>query len=138
VSYRSLALLAVVASSLAATSSAAAGPTSGGAVQIVKVFYDEVNAHQIDIAMRYVAPTAVFINPTGTYNGKAAIRRFLERGASEGTVYHHTNFRVHGGSVVYGFRITQYPYGIIATGNNGLTVVKAGKIVFDGTAATKP
>ena len=137
-SHRSLALLAVVAFGLAATSSAAPGPTSGGAVQIVKAFYGDVNAHQIDKAMRYVAPTAVFINPTGTYKGKAAIRKFLQRGASEGTVYHHTNVRVHGGSVVYDFRVKQYPYGIVAAGNNGLTVVKAGKIAFDGTEAAKP
>jgi len=133
VSRRSLALLAVVAFGLAATSSATAGRTSGGAVQIVKVFYDDVNAHQIDKAMRYVAPTAVFTNPTGAYKGKAAIRKFLQRGASEGTVHQHTNFRVHGGSVVYDFRVKQYPYGIVAAGDNGLTVVKDGKIVFDGT-----
>jgi hypothetical protein len=45
---------------------------------------------------------------------------------------------VHDGRVVYDFRITQYPGGIVAAGNNGLTVVKDGTIVFDGTVATKP
>jgi len=136
VSSRSLALLAVVAFGLAGTL-CGGGSASGGPVQIVKAFYADVNANEIDKAMRYVAPDAVFINPTGTYNGKPAIRKFLQRGASEGIVFHHTNFRVSGGSVVYDFRVTQYR-SIVAAGNDGLTVVKGGKIIYDGTVATKP
>jgi ketosteroid isomerase-like protein len=137
VSHRSLALLAVVACGLAAMFCGGGESASGGAVQIVKAFYADVNAKKIDKAMRYVAPEAVFINPTGKYKGRAAIREFLRRGASEGIVFEHTNFRVHGGRVVYDFRVKQYA-SIVATGNDGLTVVKAGKIVFDGTEATEP
>jgi hypothetical protein len=137
VSHRSLALLAVVACGLAATFCGGGESASGDAVQIVKAFYADVNANKIDKAMRYVAPGAVFINPIGKYTGRAAIRKFLQRGASEGIVFHHTNFRVHGGRVVYDFRVKQYG-AIVAAGNDGLTVVKAGKIVFDGTEATEP
>jgi SnoaL-like protein len=79
----------------------------------------------------YVAPEAVFINPIGKYKRRAAIRKFLQRGASEGIVFHHTNFRVHGGRVVNDFRVKQYN-SIVAAGNEGLTVVKAGKIVSIG------
>ena len=137
-SHRPLALLAIVAFGLAATSFAeAASPRPGNAVQIVKAFYADVNANRIDKAMRYVAPTAVFINPIGKYTGKPAIRAFLQRGASEGIVFEHTNFRVHGGRVVYDFRVKQNS-SIVAAGKDGLTVVKAGKIVFDGTEATEP
>jgi limonene-1,2-epoxide hydrolase len=138
VSHRSLALLAVVAFGLAATSfAAAASPRRENAVQIVKAFYADVNANEIDKAMRFVSPKAVFINPIGKYTGKAAIRAFLRRGASEGIVFDHTNFRVHGGRVVYDFRVKQYA-SIVAAGHDGLTVVKDGKIVFDGTEATEP
>jgi hypothetical protein len=42
-----------------------------------------------------------------------------------------------GGRVVYDFRVKQGAF-IVASGNNGLTVVKDGKIVFDGTEATEP
>jgi limonene-1,2-epoxide hydrolase len=138
VSHRSLALVAVVAAcGFAAMFCGGGESASGDAVQIVKAFYADVNANEIDKAMRYVAPKAVFINPIGTYRGRAAIRAFLQRGASEGIVFHHTNFRVHGGRVVYDFRVKQYN-SIVAAGNDGLTVVKAAKIVFDGTEATEP
>ena len=53
-------------------------------------------------------------------------------------VVHHSNFRVHGDRVVYDYRLTADPGGIVATGNNGLDIVKDGKIVYDGTEATKP
>jgi hypothetical protein len=65
------------------------------------------------------------------------IRAFLRRGASEGIVFEHTNFRVDGGRVIYDFRVKQYA-SIVAAGHHGLTVVKDGKIVFDGTQATEP
>jgi ketosteroid isomerase-like protein len=137
VSHRSLALLAVVACGLTATSCGGGESASADAVQIVKAFYADVNAKEIDKAMRYVAPNAVFINPTGRYTGTAAVGEFLRRGASEGIVFEHTNFRVDGGRVVYDFRVKQYA-STVATGNDGLTVIKAGKIVFDGTEATEP
>ena len=133
-----LTVLAVVAFGLAAVPSATtAGLRPESAVQIVKAFYADVNAAKIDKAMRYVAPEAVFINPTGKYTGRAAVRKFLRRGASEGITFEHTRFRVNGGRVVYEFRVKQYR-SIVAAGNDGLTVVKAGKIVFDGTVATEP
>ena len=138
-SHRSLALLAVVVFSLVATSSAADGQASGGAVQIVKAFFDDLNAHRVDKAMRYVSPKAVFDEPIGRFAGRAAVRRLLEREVfRDRTVFHHSNFRVHGDRVVYDFRLTQDPGGIVAAGNNGLDIVKDGKIVYDGTEATKP
>jgi hypothetical protein len=73
-----------------------------------------VNAKEIGKAMRYVAPDAIFINPIREYTGRAAIRGFLRRGASEGIVYHHTNFRADGGSVVYDVRVEQYGSIVVA------------------------
>jgi limonene-1,2-epoxide hydrolase len=130
-------LVAVAACGLVATVCGGGESASGNAVQIVKAFYADVNANEIDKAMRYVAPKAVFINPTGTYTGRAAIRAFLRRGASEGIVFEHSKFRVHGGRVVYDFRVKQYR-STVAAGSDGLTVVRDGKIVFDGTVATEP
>jgi limonene-1,2-epoxide hydrolase len=139
VSRRSLALLAVsvVAFGLGATSCGGGKSASEDAVHIVKAFYADVNANEIDKAMRYVSPKAVFINPIGKYTGRAAIRAFLRRGASEGIAFEHTNFRVDGGRVIYDFRVKQYA-SIVAAGHDGLTVVKDGKIVFEGTEATEP
>jgi hypothetical protein len=132
VGHRSLALLAVVTFGLAGALCGDGRSASGGRVQVVKAFYAGVNAHQIDKAMRYISPGAVFVNPIGTYKGRTAIRKFLEHGASEGIVYDHTKFRVDGGRVVYDFLVKQNG-SIVAAGHDGLTVVKDGKIVWDGT-----
>jgi limonene-1,2-epoxide hydrolase len=133
VSYRSLALLAGVAVGLAGTVCGGAQSASRGPAQVVKAFFDAVNAGQIDKAMNYVSPKAVFDEPIGTFTGRAAVRGLVQREVKNQVLFHHSNFRVHGGRVVYTFRVTQYPEGIIATGNDGLTIVKDGKIVWDGT-----
>jgi limonene-1,2-epoxide hydrolase len=138
VSRRSLALLAVVGFGFAGTFCGDGRPASGDPVQIVKAFFDDINTGQVDKAMRYVSPKAVFDEPIGTFRGRAAVRGLLRREVSHQVVFHHSNFRVHGGRVVYDFRITQYPEGIIATGTDGLTIVKDGKIVWDGTVSTEP
>jgi limonene-1,2-epoxide hydrolase len=139
VSHRSLALLAVVAFGLAGTFCGEGRSASGGPVQIVKAFFDDLNAHQIDKAMRYVSPKAIFDEPIGRFTGRTAIRGLLRREVfRDRIVVHHSNFRVHGDRVVYDYRLTADPGGIVATGNNGLDIVKDGKIVYDGTEATKP
>jgi limonene-1,2-epoxide hydrolase len=135
VSRRSPALLAVVAFGFAGTFCGDGRPASGDPVQIVKAFFDDVNTGQIDKAMRYVSPKAVFDEPIGTFRGRAAIRGLLRREVAHQSVFHHSNFRVHGGRVIYDFRLTQYPVGIVATGTDGLTIVKDGKIVWDGTVS---
>jgi limonene-1,2-epoxide hydrolase len=132
-------LLAVFVFGLAGTFGGGSASANGGPVQVVRAFFDDLNAHQIDKAMRYVSPKAVFDEPIGTFAGRAAIRRLLEREVfRDRTVFHHSDFRVHGDRVVYDFRLTQDPGGIVAAGNNGLDIVKDGKIVYDGTEATKP
>jgi limonene-1,2-epoxide hydrolase len=136
VSNRSLALLAV-SFGLAGTFCGGGESASGDPVQVVKAFFADLNAHQIDKAMRYVAPGAVFDEPIGRFTGRAAVRRLLLREVSDGMVVHHSNFRVHGDRVIYDFRLTEY-FGTVATGNNGLDIVKDGKIVYDGTETSKP
>ena len=133
------ALLAVVGFGLAGTFCGGSQSASGDPVQVVKEFFDAVNAHQIDKAMRYVSPKAVFDEPIGTFRGRAAVRGLLRREVfRDRIVVHHSNFRVHGDRVAYDYRLTTDPGGIVATGNNGLDIVKDGKIVYDGTEATKP
>jgi hypothetical protein len=129
--------LAAVAFGLAGRSAAVASQRPGTPFRSFTTFYADANANKIDKAMRYVAPDASFINSIGKYTGRAAIRGFLRRGASEGIVYHHTNFPADGGRVVYDFRVKQYG-SIVFAGTDGLTVVKAREIVFEGTEATEP
>jgi hypothetical protein len=46
----------------------------------------------------------------------------------QGIVYEHTNFRTDGGRVVYDFHVKQGAF-IVASGNDGLTVVKDGEVL---------
>jgi limonene-1,2-epoxide hydrolase len=131
-------LLAVVAFGFAGTFCGDGRPASGDPVQIVKAFFDDMNAGQIDKAMRYVSPKAVFDEPIGTFRGRAAIRGLLRREVfRDRIVVHHSNFRVDGDRVVYDYRLTQDPGGTVAAGSDGLDIVKDGKIVYDGTVGTQ-
>jgi len=81
------------------------GDRSSHEIQVVKDFYAAVNARDVETAMKYVAQTAVFINPTGTYRGAGAVRDFLDR--HQGVTFEHTNFRVEGASVIYDFTVRE-------------------------------
>jgi hypothetical protein len=132
-------LLAVVVFGFAGTFCGDGRPASGDPIQIVKAFFDDMNAGESDKAMRYVSPKAVFDEPIGTFRGRAAIRGLLRREVfRDRIVVHHSNFRVHGDRVVYDYRLTQDPGGTVAAGTDGLDIVKDGEIVFDGTTAVAP
>ncbi len=106
-------------------------------ITVVKSYYDALNAKDIDQAMSFVANDAVFINPTGTYEDPDAIRDSLQGLATENITFELSNFRDTDGRVVYDYQVLQGKT-VLETGTDGLTIVKNGKIVFDGTERTKP
>ena len=130
---------ALTLAALAVAVSLAAGCGSDEqSIAVVKKFYAAVNAEDIDRAMTYVSQDAVFVNPTGRYDGKAQIRKFLARGTSTDTRFEHSNFRVKAvGRVVYDFVVMDGGQQV-AQGMDGLTRVAEGKIYFDGTEADEP
>lgn len=104
---------------------------------IVQKYYAALNAKQLDLAMSFIAPDALFINPTGAYDGADTIRESLAGLNAEGITFDLSNFRNTDGMIVYDFQVLQ-GNNVLDKGTNGLTVVKGGKIVFDGTEETKP
>src|SRR5688572_14407932 len=46
-------------------------------IWIVQKYYEALNAKNLELAMSFIASGAVFINPTGTYEGTKAIRESL-------------------------------------------------------------
>jgi limonene-1,2-epoxide hydrolase len=108
---------------------------SSDSIKVVKDFYAAVNAKDVDKAMRYVADTAVFVNPLGTFRGAEEVRHDLVR--SFFVTFEHSNFRAKGGRVVYDFKVKDVSGRVIAQGTDGLTIVDDGKIVFDGTERTE-
>ena len=104
-------------------------------VWIVQKYYDALNVKKLDQAMTYIAKDAVFINPTGTYEGVEAIQTSLAGLNTDGITFDLSNFRNTNGKVIYDYKVMQGA-NLLDQGTNGLTVVEAGKIVFDGTEDT--
>ncbi len=104
-------------------------------IWIVQKYYDALNAKNLDLAMMYIAQNAVFINPTGTYEGTEAIRESLAGLNTDGITFELGNFRNTDGKIVYDYKVMQGS-NLLDQGTNGLTVVKDGTVVFDGTEDT--
>jgi len=85
--------------------------------------------------MSFIASDALFINPTGTYEGADAIRESLAGLNTDGITFDLSNFRNTAGKIVYDYKVMQGS-NLLDQGANGLTVVKDGMIVFDGTEDT--
>jgi ketosteroid isomerase-like protein len=111
------------------------GLESAEQIWVVQNYYDALNAKNLDLAMSYIAGDAVFINPTGTYEGADAIRESLAGLNTDGIIFDLSNFRNTSGQVVYDYKVMQGA-NLLDQGTNGLTVVKDGLIVFDGTQDT--
>ncbi len=104
-------------------------------IWVVQKYYDALNGKNLDLAMTYIAPDALFINPTGTYEGADAIRDSLAGLNTDGITFDLSNFRNTEGQIVYDYKVMQGA-NLLDQGTNGLTVVKDGKVVFDGTEET--
>ncbi len=85
--------------------------------------------------MFFIAPDAIFINPTGTYEGTASIRESLAGLNTDGITFDLSNFRNTDGQIVYDYKVLQGG-NVLDQGTNGLTVVKDGLVIFDGTEDT--
>jgi len=105
-------------------------------IWIVQKYYEALNAKKLDFAISFIAGDAVFINPTGTYKGKSAIHESLKSLNTDGITFDLSNFRNTSGKVVYDYKVMQGT-NLLDQGTDGLTIVKDGKIVFDGTERTE-
>jgi ketosteroid isomerase-like protein len=104
-------------------------------IWVVQKYYEALNATKLDLAMSFIAGDALFINPTGTYEGAEAIRESLAGLNTDGITFDLSNFRNTDGTIVYDYKVMQGT-NLLDQGTNGLTVVEDGLIVFDGTEDT--
>jgi len=104
-------------------------------IWVVQKYYNALNTKNLDLAMSYIASDAVFINPTGTYEGADAIRESLAGLNKDGITFELSNFRNTDGTIGYDYEVLQGG-NLLDQGTNGLTVVKDGMVVFDGTEDT--
>ena len=113
------------------------GLESAEQIWVVQKYYEAINAKNLDLAMSFIASDALFINPTGTYEGADAIRDSLAGLNTDGITFNLSNFRNTDGTIVYDYEVLQGG-NVLDKGTNGLTKVKDGLIVFDGTEETFP
>ncbi len=104
-------------------------------IWVVQKYYEALNAKKLDLAMSFIASDALFINPTGTYEGAEAIRESLTGLNADGITFDLSNFRNTDGKIIYDYKVLQGG-NLLDQGTNGLTIVKDGMIVFDGTEDT--
>lgn len=104
-------------------------------IWVVQKYYEALNAKNLELAMSFIAGDALFVNPTGTYEGADAIRESLKGLNTDGITFDLSNFRNTEGRVVYDYKVVQGA-NLLDQGTDGLTVVKDGLIVFDGTERT--
>jgi len=113
---------------------AACGGATGseaGATSVVQKFYTAIADKQLDEAMSYVAEDALFINPTGTFTGKDEVRDNISALIDGDFVFELRDLSNDNGKVTYGY--TLYIGGeAVEEGDNGVTIVRDGKVVFDG------
>jgi ketosteroid isomerase-like protein len=105
-------------------------------IWVVQKYYEALNTKKLELAMSFIAGEAVFINPTGTYEGTDAIRKSLAGLNTDGITFDLSNFRNTEGRIVYDYKVVQGA-NLLDQGTDGLTVVKNGLIVFDGTERTE-
>jgi hypothetical protein len=103
---------------------------------VVKAYYDAYNAGNLDLAISFLADDVVFINPTGTYQGKAAARANLEAIKKDGLTFDIFDLKNTNGRVQYSYKVN-IGGETVETGDGGLTKVLNGLIVFDGTVDTE-
>ena len=106
-------------------------------IWVVQKYYEALNAKKLDLAMSFIASDALFINPTGTYQGAEKIHESLAGLNKDGIIFDLSNFRNTDGKIVYDYKVLQGG-NLLDQGTNGLTVVKDGMIIFDGTEDTDP
>jgi hypothetical protein len=101
----------------------------------VQKYYETLNAKKLDLAISFIVPDALFINPTGTYELAEASRESRAGLNTHGIPFDLSNVRHTGRKVADDYKVMQGA-NLLDQGTNGLTGVKDGKIVFDGTEDT--
>jgi hypothetical protein len=120
-------------------SSAGCTPKPKDAITIVKEYYVAMNAHDVDKAMSYLAEDAIVCcsTLTGETLQGSNIRAMLIEVFGYNTSYVNSDYSEKDGEVRYTYTVTAGSKEV-GSGSDGLTIVKNGKIIFDGVESNKP
>lgn len=131
--FRFISLMALLCLILVACGSAATtDPTT-----IVKEYYAAINSKNLDKALSLLADNVIATAPSSKLQGKEAIRKVLQENMASNFRSENSNYRESNGEVRYDY-IVYFGSSEIDRNTDGLTIVKNGKIVFDGLERDKP
>jgi hypothetical protein len=121
-----------------AMGAAQAAPTAN--IKIAATFWDLVSAGDVAGAMAYVDPQAEFRSSGDVYSGPAQIQPVLEGYVAAGYKFHMTHLVDDGtGRIAYWYEVyDKAGTSTVSYGLDGLTIVRGGHLVFDGTTANVP
>jgi hypothetical protein len=124
-------------------SSAGCAPKPKDAITIVKEYYAAMNAHDVDKALSYLADDAMVCctidASENLVQGKEEIRKLLQQAFSYNLSYLNSDYTEKDGEVRCTYTVTSGSSSkVVASGTDGLTIVKDGKIIFDGVESNRP
>jgi hypothetical protein len=122
---------------LAYGSAAASAQTAKDPITVVKAFVDATNAGQLDKIMSLCADDVLEVSPEGRFQGKEAARLYFKTLIDRSFRWEATNYRESKGEVRFDYKWFVGPT-LVGAGNDGLVIVKNGKIVFDGLEKDRP
>ncbi len=105
-------------------------------ITIFENFYNLLNARDVESAMALVADEALFANASGQFAGKGQIQSFLQRLADMGHQFKFSQVQEANGRVTMAYQVFR-DGNMMDEGTDGLTIIKDGKIVFDGLERTE-
>jgi limonene-1,2-epoxide hydrolase len=118
-----------------------AAPTATkDAISIVEEFYAAMNAHDLPRVMSYLADNAILTadNSGKTVQGAEEIWALLKPElATRNYQWENSDFSEKAGEVQYTQKVTDGPF-VVFMISDGLTIVKDGKIIFNGMVSNKP
>src|SRR5262245_10987587 len=125
-------LTLVVASALVLGACApSAAPIPTDPLGLVTVYYDAIEANDIDKAMTFVSDNYVMTDPTGFTVGKEAATAAWRGYIDAGFTFDQSDFKADGNRVTSCYKV--YENGnLIDEGCGAVTHVRDGKITFDG------
>lgn len=104
----------------------------GDPVSVVQAAYDLLNQGDLNGYLELLSDDAVMIDRSGRFDGSQAIRDNLTLNFVPGQIrYELSDLRSDGNEVTYAIKVYEDDT-LVATYDDGLTIVVDGKIIFDG------
>src|SRR6185503_20191944 len=106
-------------------------------ITIVQTYYEAIANKDLDTMTALLADNVLSTYPGGKFQGKDAVLGSIKAVTAEDFHSENSNYRESNGEVRYDYKV-YFGDELVDQNTNGLTIVKNGKIVFDGLEQDKP